>query len=49
MYLTENRYLETKKGMWQIIIIICVTYVQKNWMDQNFTHIVLRKIVILRT
>ena len=30
IYLTENRLIETKCGMRQIITIIFVTYVQKN-------------------
>ena len=29
LYLTENR--EMKCGVWQIITIICVTYVQKDF------------------
>ena len=34
LYLTENHYVETKCAVLQIITIICVTHVQKNFQIQ---------------
>ena len=35
---------ETQCGVWQIITVVCVTYVQKELLDLNFNEAVINKL-----